>query len=254
MTPPNLSRSDTRRTLGPARPLGFRGRGPDSQRTTRLWRGERRSPRRRRVRGRLLRARHASLEGRPQRVDADHGLDALGLHPREQPEQPGQDAEPRRADEGLAVLLAGGPRGDADRPGPPRPADRRALVPVPQLRADQGPPGRSRLDPDPGHLPDRHRGGGRGGHRDRLLHGQPVPDRPPLRQLPPHRRHPQAELLPGRLPLPQQAVQAPGDAQPDRALPAAGSCPTASRSDACARWSAGTRSTATTTASTRRRG
>ena len=112
-------------------------------------------------------------------------------------------------------------RGDADRPRAPRPAHRRALVPVPQLRADQGPAARPRLDPDPGPPADRDRGARRGRGRDRLLHRQPLPGRTALRELPAHARLREGELLAGRLPLPQQALQAPGAAQRDRALPAA---------------------------------
>ena len=85
---------------------------------------------------------------------------------------------------------------------------------------NQGTARRAGLDPDPGLPPDRDRGARRGRRRDRLLHRQPLPDRPPLRQLPPHRRLDQAELLPGRLPLPQQALQAARHALHDRALPA----------------------------------
>ena len=109
------------------------------------------------------------------------------------------------------------------------------------------------LDPDPRHLPDRHRGDGRGGHRDRLLHRQPVPDRPALRATSGARSTGQAELLAGRLPLPQQAVQAARHAQHDRALPAARAVGHRRGRAACARWPAGTRSTATTSASTRPR-
>ena len=145
-----------------------------------------------------------------------------GLHPRVQP----ATASPRRRTSTRSPRTRCRSRWPCPEamptgPGAPRAAHRRALVPVPQLRADQGPAGRPRLDPDPRHLADRHRGRGRGRHRDRLLHRQPVPDRPALRQLPPHRRLGQAELLPGRLPLPQQALQAARDPQPDRALPAA---------------------------------
>ena len=71
----------------------------------------------------------------------------------------------------------------------------------------------ARLDPDPRPPADRDRGARRGRRRDRLLHRQPVPRRPALRQLPPHARLRAAELLAGRLPLPQQALQAPGAAQ-----------------------------------------
>ena len=50
------------------------------------------------------------------------------------------------------------PGGDAHRPGAARAAHRRALVPVPQLRAHAGPAGRPGLDPDPGPPADRDRG------------------------------------------------------------------------------------------------
>ena len=75
---------------------------------------------------------------------------------------------------------------------------------------------------------------GEAGVETGLLHRQPVPGRPALRQLPAHARLRQAELLAGRLPLPQQALQAPGAAQRDRALPAARAVATRSRSGGCA--------------------
>ena len=120
-----------------------------------------------------------------------HGLHARRLHrPLQQAfrlRQPARrHAEPRRARQGLARLQDGRAGGDAHRPGAPRAPHRRALVPVPQLRAHAGPAGRPRLDLDPGQPADRDRGARRGRRRDRLLHRQPVPHRAALRQLPPH--------------------------------------------------------------------
>ena len=160
-------------------------------------------------------------ERRPEHAPDRHRFHARGLHRRVQPGVPQQDAEPGRAGAGFAPLRPRGARGHAHRPGPARPAHRPALVSLPQLGAHQGPASGAGLDPDPGRAADRDRGDGRGRRGDRLLHGQPLPRGTALRELPPDPRLRPPELLPGRVPLPEQAVQAPGSAERDRALPAA---------------------------------
>ena len=101
-----------------------------------------------------------------------HGLHARGLHrPLQQAfrlRQPARGhAEPRRARQGLAGLQDGRAGGDAHRAGAPRPPHRRALVPVPQLRAHAGTARRPGLDLDPGQPADRDGGARRGRRRDR---------------------------------------------------------------------------------------
>ena len=178
------------------------------------------------MRRRLFRARHVARQGRTERRPDLHGLHARRLHRLLQQavrvrQQAHRHAQPRRARKGLARVQDGGARGDAHGAGPARPPDWRALVPVPELRPHAGPARRPGLDLDTGQPADRDRGPRRGRRRDRLLHRQPLPRRAALRELPPHARLREAELLPGRVPLPQQAVQAPGAAERDRALPAA---------------------------------
>ncbi len=86
-----------------------------------------------------------------------------------------------------------------------------------------------------------------------LLHGQPVPRRAALRQLPPDARRRAARLLPGRLPRVQQALQA---ARAARRRSSATCCPTSPtpwRCSACATTWAGTPSFAGASVTTRRR-
>ena len=165
-----------------------------------------------RLRRRLLRAGDLARQGCPQRHPDLHRLDARGLHrPLEPARAPGRHAQPLDAlgQDSLAFKLSV-PEAMPTGLGPPRPAHRRALVPVPQLRPDQGTAARPGLDTDPRPPADSDRGARRGRRRDRLLHRQPVPGRPALRQLPPHALDfVRPELPPGRLPLPQQALQAP---------------------------------------------
>ena len=124
-------------------------------------------------------------------VRADrHRLHARGLHRRLQPGFAREDAEPRRAGGRLA-------RASPTRCPRRCPPGRRAARSSPACARSRsattcrrkGLPLGPGLDPDPGLPADRDRGARRGRRRDRLLHRQPVPDRPALLELPAHARH-----------------------------------------------------------------